>query len=96
LFNFFKWVYADPTHNLVHNPADIRQTSTAFGVLRSTLTTTEFFLGLYFLHNKRMSIFPQVILDIFSGVFKTVTDEIVHMVFPRVFGVLTTTGIITD
>jgi hypothetical protein len=42
--------------NLVHHPADIRQTSFALGVFYGALAIAELFLCLDFLHNQRASI----------------------------------------
>jgi hypothetical protein len=67
--------------NLVHNPADVCQTSFALGVFRGALAIAELFLCLNFLHNKRPSIFAQVILDVFSVVLKTIANQIPHELF---------------
>ena len=71
-------VSADLPLNLVHNPADIRQTSFALGIFHGALAIAKLFLSLDLLTNQRAAIFAQVILDVFSAVFKTVTDEFVH------------------
>jgi asparagine N-glycosylation enzyme membrane subunit Stt3 len=67
--------------NLVHNPADIRQTSFALGVFYGALAFAELFLCLNFLHNKRAAILAQVILDVFSAVLKTIANQIAHELF---------------
>jgi hypothetical protein len=75
-------VYANAALDFVHDPADFRQASLACGIFRGTATPSELFFRLNFLHNKRSPVFSQVILDVFSGVFKTKTDEFVHGLSP--------------
>ena len=63
--------------NVVHNTADINQASAALWILDGTLAVSEFFLGLDFLHNCRAAVFHIVLLNIFRGIRKTVTDHII-------------------
>lgn len=74
-------VYANFPLYLVHNPADVRQTSFALGVFDGALAIAELFLGLDILYNQRPSMFAQVILDVFLAVLKTIANQFAHKLF---------------
>jgi len=64
------------TRNFVHNPADVHQASSALWILNSTPAVSQFFLDLDFFHDGRAAVFQIVLPNVFRGIFKAVTDEI--------------------
>jgi hypothetical protein len=62
----------------IHNPADVCQASPAFGVFGCALAIVEFFFGLDFFRYQRASVYFKILFNILAGIFKTVTDVIVH------------------
>jgi hypothetical protein len=78
----FQWSNRQSAVNLAHNPADISQASSAFGILGCALTGAEFFFGLNFFHNQRPAVFFKISLDVFDGIPKAVTNDVFHFFIP--------------
>lgn len=71
------------TRHPVHNPANVCQASSAFWILGRTLAVPEFFFGLDCRHDSWALVFHVVLLNIFGGILKTVTDERAHAASPN-------------
>jgi hypothetical protein len=67
-------------HNLVHQLADITNTSTALGVFDGALTCARLLFGKDFLQYRGPTVETDILLDIGCGISEAVTDQIFHKI----------------
>jgi hypothetical protein len=58
----------------VHNLADIRQASSAFGIFCGTVAAAQLLFPGDLFHNRRAAVFGNISYDILLGEFKAITD----------------------
>jgi hypothetical protein len=62
----------------VHNPANVRQTSFAAGVLDCALTGSHLLFSHDLFHDQRTAVNDEILFDVFVCIFKTVANKIAH------------------
>ena len=58
---------------------DVGQASAALGIFFGAPAVAEFLLGLDFLRDQRPPVIIEIFLDILTGILKTVTDIVFHL-----------------
>jgi hypothetical protein len=69
-------------HNLVHQLADITDTSAALGIFHGTLASASFLFRQDFLQYRGFAVEPDILFNVGRRVPEAVTDQIFHKLHP--------------